>query len=69
MSDLTGDQTVVREAAEKFLGNPQAGLAILSLEFTKGPDSAEQKKWTPHVFFGYRMSPSRYLEACGWSGI
>ena len=69
MSDLTGDQTVVREAAEKIPGNPQAGLAILYLEFTKGTDPAEQKKWAPHVFFGYRMSPSRYLEACGRSGI
>jgi len=69
MWDLTGDQTVVREAVEKIPANPQPGLAILYLEFTKGPDSAEQKKWTPHVFFGYRMSPSRYLEACGWSGI
>lgn len=63
MSDLTGDESVVREAAEKFIANPQVGLAILGLEFTKGTDSAEQKKWTPQVFFWNRMSPSRYLEA------
>lgn len=44
MSDLTDDDSVVREAAEKIPGNPQAGLAILSLEFTKGTDPAEQKK-------------------------
>lgn len=44
MSDLTGDQTVVREAAEKIPGNPQVCLAILGLEFTKGTDPAEQKK-------------------------
>jgi fatty acid/phospholipid biosynthesis enzyme len=44
MSDLTDDESVVREAVEKIPGNPQVGLAKLGLEFTKGTDSAEQKK-------------------------
>jgi hypothetical protein len=44
MWDLTGDETVVREAAENFPGNPQVCLVILCLEFTKGTDPAEQKK-------------------------
>jgi hypothetical protein len=44
MWDLTGDQTVVREAVEKFPGNPQVGLVRLCLEFTKGTDPAEHKK-------------------------
>lgn len=63
MWDLTGDQTVVREATEKFPGNPQVCWVILSLEFTKGTHPAEQNKWAPKVFFWNRMSPFRNLEA------
>ena len=46
MWDLTGDETVLREAAEKFPGNPQVCLAMLGVVFEKEGNEAEKKKWT-----------------------
>ena len=60
MWDLTGDETVLREAAEKFPGNPQVCLAMLNLVFTKGADPAEQKKWTAHLMAADPENPLGY---------
>lgn len=60
MWDLTGDETVLREAAEKFPGNPQVCLAMLSLVFTKGDDPAEQKKWTDRMIAANPDNPLGY---------
>ncbi len=60
MWDLTGDETVLREAAEKFPGNPQVCLAMLSLVFTKGDDPAEQKKWIGNLIAADPENPLGY---------
>ena len=50
MWDMTGDEAMLREAAEKFPGNPQVGLAILALVFDSGTGKTEeQRKWTDHL--------------------
>ena len=49
MWDLTGDGAILREAAEKFPGNPQVCLAMLALVFKEGGNSADQKQWTDHM--------------------
>jgi len=49
MWDLTGDETVLREAAEKFPGNPQVCLAMLGVVFEKEGHEADKKKWTDQL--------------------
>ena len=58
--DLTGDETVLREAGEKFPGNPQVCLAMLNLVFTKGEDPAQQKKWTDRMIAANPDNPLGY---------
>ena len=47
--DLTGDEAILWEAAEKFPGNPQVCLAILGVVFEKGSNEPDKKKWTDHL--------------------
>jgi hypothetical protein len=57
--DLTGDETVLREAAEKFPGNPQVCLAMLGLAFS-GANQADQEKWTAALIAADPGNPLGY---------
>ena len=60
MWDLTGDEAILREAAEKFPGNPQVCLAMLGLVFKEQENAAEQKKWTDLVIAADPENPLGY---------
>ncbi len=47
--DLGGDEAALREAAEKFPGNPQVCLVMLDFAFRDGGDPEEQQRWTENL--------------------
>ena len=57
MWDLTGDETVLREAAEKFPGNPQVCLGMLGVVFEKEGNEADKKKWTNQLISADPQNP------------
>lgn len=47
--DLTGDEALLREAAERFPNNPQVSLAMLCLLEDKEGHEAEKQQWTDQM--------------------
>ena len=60
MWDLTGDKAILREAAEKFPGNPQVCLAMLGVVFQDGGTAEEQKKWIGNLIAADPENPLGY---------
>ena len=60
MWDLTGDETVLREAAEKFPGNPQVCLAMLGVVFEKEGNAADTKEMDRSDDYGGSDNPLGY---------